>query len=105
MDATRSLSRRRGPAVVIPVVLLALLAAGCTKSAGSNASGSGGSSGGQQGRDQNNGPTCDYQKYGAPQVDLSKATVGFSQSESTSNPFRATETESITTRRRSWASS
>ncbi|MDQ2848790.1 MAG: ABC transporter substrate-binding protein [Actinomycetota bacterium] len=34
--------------------------------------------------------------YGAPKLDLKTATVGFSQSEATSNPFRDTETKSIT---------
>ena len=42
------------------------------------------------------GPTCTSKKYGAPTIDVTKATIGFSQSESTSNPFRATETSSIT---------
>lgn len=41
------------------------------------------------------GATCGYTQYGAPKLDLSSATVGFSQSEATSNPFRATETASI----------
>jgi hypothetical protein len=40
-------------------------------------------------------PTCNATQYGAPKIDLASATVGFSQSESTSNPFRATETKSI----------
>jgi galactofuranose transport system substrate-binding protein len=42
------------------------------------------------------GAGCTSDKYGAPKLDLKTATVGFSQSESTSNPFRATETKSIT---------
>lgn len=42
------------------------------------------------------GGGCTSDKYGAPKIDLKSATVGFSQSESTSNPFRATETKSIT---------
>lgn len=42
------------------------------------------------------GATCTAQKYGAPKLDLTSTVVGFSQSESTSNPFRATETKSIT---------
>jgi ABC-type sugar transport system substrate-binding protein len=45
------------------------------------------------------GPGCTYQKYGGgvAKLDITdgKAIVGFSQSESTSNPFRATETKSI----------
>ena len=46
------------------------------------------------------GSTCsatDYGSGGVKKLDLSSATVGFSQSEATSNPFRATETNSITT--------
>jgi ABC-type sugar transport system substrate-binding protein len=42
--------------------------------------------------------SCTSTQYGAPKLDLSdpsKITIGFSQSESTSNPFRATETSSI----------
>lgn len=45
------------------------------------------------------GPACTYQGYagGVPKLDITdgKTVVGFSQSESTSNPFRATETKSI----------
>jgi ribose transport system substrate-binding protein len=45
------------------------------------------------------GPGCTYQNYGGgvPKLDITdgKTVVGFSQSESTSNPFRATETKSI----------
>jgi ABC-type sugar transport system substrate-binding protein len=43
------------------------------------------------------GPTCNIKTYGAKKLDLNKITVGFSQSESTSNPFRQTETDSVTT--------
>ena len=39
---------------------------------------------------------CTYTEYGAPKLDLKSTTVGFSQSEPESNPFRATETQSIT---------
>ncbi len=44
------------------------------------------------------GTNCSYTDYagGVPKLDLSSTTVGFSQSEATSNPFRATETSSIT---------
>jgi ribose transport system substrate-binding protein len=46
------------------------------------------------------GASCTYSKYGGgvPKLDTSKPgsiTVGFAQSEATSNPFRATETKSI----------
>lgn len=39
---------------------------------------------------------CTNTTYGAPKLDLATTTVGFSQSEAESNPFRATETSSIT---------
>ena len=39
---------------------------------------------------------CTNTTYGAPKLDLKTTTVGFSQSEAESNPFRATETASIT---------
>jgi ribose transport system substrate-binding protein len=46
------------------------------------------------------GAGCTYKTYGGgvPKLDITdgKTIVGFSQSESTSNPFRATETSSIT---------
>ncbi len=83
-------------------VATVLMAGGCAKSSTSDSSGgnapSGSSSAGQQrvASAGDKGPTCTYQKYGAPKLDLKKVTVGFSQSESTSNPFRATETKSIT---------
>jgi ribose transport system substrate-binding protein len=42
------------------------------------------------------GGGCTAAKYGAPKITLKGATIGFSQSESTSNPFRDTETKSVT---------
>jgi ribose transport system substrate-binding protein len=76
---------------------LVLSAAACTKAASSSAPASANAGGGQQVVSSSaNGPSCTAQAYGAPSVDLSSATVGFSQSEATSNPFRATETNSIT---------
>ncbi|MGV9353644.1 ABC transporter substrate-binding protein [Streptomyces misionensis] len=49
--------------------------------------------------DSAGGPGCTYQRYGGgvPKLDITdgKTVVGFSQSESTSNPSRATETKSI----------
>jgi len=80
------------------VLAAALLAAGCAKSAESPAPAAGSGSGGQQevSGEGAGGPLCTAAQYGAPPLDLTKATVGFSQSESTSNPFRATETQSIT---------
>ncbi len=41
-------------------------------------------------------PGCTNTTYGAPKLDLATTTVGLSQSEAESNPFRATETSSIT---------
>jgi ABC-type sugar transport system substrate-binding protein len=91
----------RRVAAVAGVCLSATLLAGCAKSA-------------KQSADTNSNPTqagasqqvesssaapgggCTYKKYGAPKLDQKTATVGFSQSEATSNPFRATETKSIT---------
>ena len=79
---------------------------GCAKSADSNAGG--GSTAPAVNASQNaqqvvtstatasSGSTCSYTQYGAPKLDLTSVTVGFSQSEATSNPFRATETASIT---------
>ena len=79
---------------------IALLASGCAKSADSGpAPGlAGAANGGQQqvADAGTSGAPCTAAQYGAPALDLTKATVGFSQSESTSNPFRGTETQSIT---------
>lgn len=98
-------------------VLLAV-GAGCTKSQ-SNSSGSSSSPAGAGGSSSSSAPAgnsssatgggqqtvaptggakgagCTFTKYGVPKLDLKSITVGFSQSESTSNPFRATETKSI----------
>ncbi|WP_034261541.1 ABC transporter substrate-binding protein [Actinospica robiniae] len=78
-------------------------AASCAKSAtGSNtAAAATGTAGAQQVVSAAaSGPGCTYQTYagGVPKLDLTDGStvVGFSQSESTSNPFRATETDSIT---------
>ena len=101
--------RSAGVAAVAAAMILGT--AGCTKSSSSggassssaSSSGSGSSSSSSNGGQQQvqtaaggSGPTCTSAKYGAPTIDLTKVTVGFSQSESTSNPFRATETKSIT---------
>jgi len=97
--------RLRGlrPTTIMGLTLAtALVAAGCAKSAdsGSPPASTGGASNTaaqqQVASSGANGPACTADKYGAPKVDLKSATVGFSQSESTSNPFRATETSSIT---------
>jgi galactofuranose transport system substrate-binding protein len=96
MVSTHSRPRR---AVAGAGVLLAaaLLASACSKSA-KNSTGSGGSgtAGAQQVQTAAAGAGCTYTKYGAPKIDLKTAKIGFSQSESTSNPFRDTESKSIT---------
>ncbi len=109
MVATRMRGRT---AVLVLGAASALALSGCAKSAstgdsgGASTSGSAGasassatSSGGQQVTKSPSGAAgnlCTAKKYGAPKLDLTAATVGFSQSEATSNPFRATETSSIT---------
>lgn len=75
----------------------AMVLSGCTSPAGGSAtpSASAGTAGAQKVATAT-GPTCDISTYGAKKADLKSLTVGFSQSESTSNPFRAAETQSIT---------
>ena len=97
-----SIPRQRGVLAVAVGVSAVLLASGCSKSASTNSTPAGGSSNATGGAQQvaSSAPTtgggCTYTKYGAPKLDLKSVTVGFSQSEATSNPFRATETKSIT---------
>ena len=90
---------------VAGAALAALLLAGtaaCSKSAASpSADAATGTAGAQQVVSASaSGAGCTYQTYGGgvPKLDLKDGStvVGFSQSESTSNPFRATETDSIT---------
>jgi galactofuranose transport system substrate-binding protein len=96
--------RRRQPGVIVAgsaLIAAALLATACSKSAkDSGASpGAGSGSGGQQeilSGSAEAGTACTSAKYGAPKLDLTTAKIGFSQSESTSNPFRDTESKSIT---------
>ena len=93
MSLTRSPLRT---VVVGGMLLLALSSASCTKSQSASTPTGGGAGGQQVAAGPSGGPSCTATQYGAPTVDLSKAPVGFSQSESTSNPFRDTETRSIT---------
>lgn len=95
----RAASLRSALPVLGVAAALSLTLAACAKSAGDTGSGptSGESgSGGKQQVASQAGAKCTYSKYGAPKLELKNTTVGFSQSESTSNPFRATETNSIT---------
>ena len=97
----------RGGAVPAAAVLaaLCLAASACTNSgtgtAAKTAAGANNSAAAQQvaSTGAGAGPACTYQSYagGAPKLDITdgRTVVGFSQSESTSNPFRATETKSI----------
>jgi ribose transport system substrate-binding protein len=98
---------RRAAAVGTVALGAALVLAGCTSpssggggasssSSGSSSSSSASSTAGAQQVAGSNGPTCTISTYGATKGNLKGMTVGFSQSESTSNPFRATETKSIT---------
>jgi ribose transport system substrate-binding protein len=107
MVEIRRLTRRPGASALAVLVGAALIASGCAKSAGQGggsgpgtaaaSSGGAAATGGQQ-QVASGGTTgsCTYKKYGAPKLNQSTTTVGFSQSEATSNPFRDTETKSIT---------
>lgn len=98
---SRTLSR---PAAGAALAVLCLAAsAACSKSATTTtgAAAATGTAGAQQTVSASaSGPGCTYQDYagGVPKLNLTDGStvVGFSQSESTSNPFRATETNSIT---------
>ncbi|WP_375490989.1 ABC transporter substrate-binding protein [uncultured Jatrophihabitans sp.] len=107
-SSQRWTSGRTAVAVVAGVAGAALLV-GCAKSAssgsssGSSAKSGNNSAAAQQVQSQAAAPGggCTNTKYGAPKLDLKSTTVGFSQSESTSNPFRATETSSLTSQAKS----
>ncbi len=97
--------RRRPPGVIVAgsaLIAAALLSTACSKSAnnsGGASPGGGSGTGGQQevvSGSAGAGSACTSTKYGAPKLDLKTAKIGFSQSESTSNPFRDTESKSIT---------
>ena len=97
---SRTLSRPAAGAALVALCLAG--SAACSKSA---TTGSGTAASGTAGAQQvvsasASGPGCTYQTYagGVPKLDLTDGStiVGFSQSEATSNPFRATETASIT---------
>jgi ribose transport system substrate-binding protein len=95
-----SITTRSGIAALGIAVSAAAVLTACSKSANQSAAGGGAGNAGasQQVASAASAPGggCTYSKYGAPKLDLTNTTVGFSQSESTSNPFRATETKSIT---------
>ncbi|MFB9909572.1 ABC transporter substrate-binding protein [Allokutzneria oryzae] len=92
-------SRTRGLRTVTALAAATLLTlTGCANPEGGPADPGASSGGGQQvTRTQDaGGPGCSLQQYGVEKIDLSKAVVGFSQSEKEANPFRIAETASIT---------
>ncbi|WP_299539284.1 ABC transporter substrate-binding protein [uncultured Streptomyces sp.] len=74
-----------------------LTVAGCAKSETPAAAGGDSSQGAQEAKEpgSSSGPGCSLKTYGAPELDLKNAVVGFSQSEKEANPFRIAETQSI----------
>ncbi len=76
-------------------VLCLLLASGCANPESDDAGGGGDSTGGAQQTTGTSGEGCTLEDYGADEIDLADAIVGFSQSEKEANPFRIAETESI----------
>lgn len=91
------ITRNRPLAGVAAVALLATaLLAGCTKSEDSDTPAPTGSEGQQVvASGSPAGAGCTLQQYGGEKLDLTKAIVGFSQSEKEANPFRIAETQSI----------
>ncbi|RKE23013.1 ABC transporter substrate-binding protein [Streptomyces sp. TLI_171] len=97
--------RAKSAVAALLVAGLCLSAAACTNQGSTSASGATPGSGDNSAAAQQvvspaasaSGPGCTADTYGAPKADLTdgKTVVGFSQSESTSNPFRAAETASI----------
>jgi ribose transport system substrate-binding protein len=73
-----------------------LVITGCANPESSGGGSTSATGGAQQTASNSSGPTCTIDAYGANKVDFSKAVVGFSQSEAEANPFRITETQSIT---------
>ncbi|MEV0848423.1 ABC transporter substrate-binding protein [Streptomyces sp. NPDC049954] len=90
-------------ALAASLVASLALATGCSKSEddGGDTKDKGASSAQSKDSDQvvqtpeAGGKTCTSDTYGAKKIDLSSATVGFSQSEKEANPFRIAETASI----------
>ncbi|MFQ6852396.1 ABC transporter substrate-binding protein [Streptomyces sp. 35M1] len=91
--------QRRPRTLAVACVLAAttLAAAGCAKSETSNNAGGDSSQAAQEAKtpETSSGSGCTLETYGAPELDLKNAVVGFSQSEKEANPFRIAETQSI----------
>ncbi|MFJ4923293.1 ABC transporter substrate-binding protein [Streptomyces sp. NPDC088725] len=96
-----SVARRTTTTTVLAASLVAALAlSGCAKSeddASGDKSTSAGDNAGQvvATPSAGNRETCTVDQFGGKKIDLSTATVGFSQSEKEANPFRIAETASI----------
>jgi ribose transport system substrate-binding protein len=87
------------PGIVTLAAAVALTAGACAKSEDDASKGdeSPASAGAEQKavKPKPGSKTCTIDAYGAKELDLMKATVGFSQSEKEANPFRIAETQSI----------
>ncbi|WP_030329096.1 ABC transporter substrate-binding protein [Streptomyces sp. NRRL B-1381] len=91
------IQRRSRTLAVACVLATALAAAGCAKSETSDKAGGDSGQAAQEAKtpDSSSGSGCKLETYGAPELDLKDAVVGFSQSEKEANPFRIAETRSI----------
>ncbi|MEU0066283.1 ABC transporter substrate-binding protein [Streptomyces albidoflavus] len=89
--------RTRNLAVACLLAATATLAAsGCSKSETADTSKGDAAAGAQATQPADtSGKGCTLETYGAPELDLKDAVVGFSQSEKEANPFRIAETQSI----------
>ncbi|MFI1805739.1 ABC transporter substrate-binding protein [Streptomyces californicus] len=91
------IQRRSRTLAVACVLATALAAASCAKSETSDDAGGDSGQAAQEAKtpDSSSGSGCKLETYGAPELDLKDAVVGFSQSEKEANPFRIAETQSI----------
>src|ERR687893_2367432 len=97
-EGSRMVGALRVRGLLLLVVLFGLVVAACAPPGSDTGGGSGGGGGGEEAQQQveqsgGGGPVCDVKP---PNIDgLGQATVGFSQSEEETNPFRIAETQSI----------
>jgi galactofuranose transport system substrate-binding protein len=87
--------RTRAFAVAAGLALTASMGACAKSEEGSSGGGSGDSAAAAQQVAGEEGGECTLEQYGAKEMDLADATVGFSQSEKEANPFRIAETQSM----------
>ncbi|MFI5756350.1 ABC transporter substrate-binding protein [Streptomyces sp. NPDC051569] len=98
---TTAARRTTTTTTVLAASLVAALAlAGCAKSEDAASGDKGASAGDDAGQvvaspSAGNDKTCTVEQFGGKKIDLSSATVGFSQSEKEANPFRIAETASL----------